>query len=117
MRIAWAVGELMVHAMHPYPENRPAFERQRAAYRKQILQPFWSLVAAMGEQTVIAHADAKATGDPPQENGNPKRLPGKVKKCNYRPDMKSRHKKDSQPIHLISIFHAVQIPLCTRIWI
>ncbi len=72
MRIAGAVGELMVHAMHPYPEDRPAFQGQRAAYREQILDPLRSLVAAMGEQSMITHADAEAAGEPPEEELQPK---------------------------------------------
>ena len=91
MRIAGAVRELMVHAMHADPEDRPAFQRQRSAYRKEILNPLRSFVAAMRQQPMVAHADSEAAGEPPKEGRNPKRLPGKVKECNYRTDMKSQH--------------------------
>jgi len=33
----------------------------------------------MGEQTVIAHPDAEAPGNPPQEHGDEKCFPGKEK--------------------------------------
>ena len=68
VRIAFLVGELMMNAMRRHPENRTAFERERGAHRQEIFHPLGSLVAAMGQQAVIAHADAEAARDPPQEH-------------------------------------------------
>jgi hypothetical protein len=101
----------MVQPMDPNPENRSAFQRQRAAYREEILDPLWRFVAAMREQPVITHSDAEATRQPPQEDRNPKRLPGEVKECNDCSDVEDCHKNSSQPIHPISIFRDVQSPL------
>ena len=70
MRVAFFVGVLVMHAMSSNPEDGPAFESERAADREEILHPFGSLVAAMGEQAVVAHADAEAAGDPPEQDGD-----------------------------------------------
>ena len=63
MRIAFAVRVLVVNAMRRHPEDRAALERQRCAPRQDVLEPFVGLVAAVGQQPVIAHADAQHAGD------------------------------------------------------
>ena len=61
------VRMLMVNAMRGDPEDRPAFERERAADGQEVLDPLRRLVAAMRQQAVVAHADAERAGDPPQD--------------------------------------------------
>ena len=63
VRVAFTVGLLMVDAMRRDPENRTAFERQRAAEGQEILDPFVGLVAAVRQQPVIRHADAEHAAD------------------------------------------------------
>ena len=63
MRIARLVGLLMMDAMGGHPEDRPAFERQRAANGKEILEPHRDLIGPMGVQAMIAHADAEPGGE------------------------------------------------------
>ena len=67
VRIAFAIGELMMNPVRRYPENRAAFERQSRANRQKVLHPFRSLVSAVRQQPVITHANAEAPGNPPQE--------------------------------------------------
>jgi hypothetical protein len=67
VRIARQIGFLVVDAMRGHPENRAAFEGQRAADRKQVLQGQRHLVRAVGMQPVVAHADAQPRGEPQQE--------------------------------------------------
>src|ERR1700730_17736257 len=67
MWIAFFVRILMVHAMRGDPENRPAFECQRAAGGQEILNPFRRFESAMREQAMITHADAETSRNPPQE--------------------------------------------------
>jgi hypothetical protein len=64
VRIARQVGLLMVDAMGGHPENRAAFEGQRAADRKQVLQGERHLVRAVGVQPMVAHADPQPRGEP-----------------------------------------------------
>ena len=66
VRIAVAVGVLVVDAMRRDPENRPALERQRPADGQEVLEGLRRLVAAMGVQPVVAQADAEADGEPVQ---------------------------------------------------
>ena len=67
VRIAFAIRVLVMDAMRRDPEDRPAFERQRAAPREDVLDPLVGLVAPVGQQPVIAHADAEHAGDAVQD--------------------------------------------------
>src|SRR5207244_412565 len=57
--VAFAIGFLVVHTVRGHPEDRAAFERERAAPGKEILDERIGLVAAMRQQAVIAHPDAE----------------------------------------------------------
>src|SRR5205823_1066280 len=57
VRVAFLVRKLMMNSMSGNPENRPTFERQCSADGQKVLHPFWSLVAAMRQQPMIAHSD------------------------------------------------------------
>src|SRR5450755_4635857 len=101
MRIAFFVGELMMNAVRGHPENRSAFERQRGAPSQEIFDPSRRLVAAMREQTVIAHADAETARNPPQEAGDEKCRPSKEKQRGYGADMKPGHGNRRDPVKAI----------------
>src|SRR6266567_588659 len=58
VRVAFLVRKLMMNSMSGNPENRTAFERQRSADSQTILHPLWGLVAAVGQEPVVAHSDA-----------------------------------------------------------
>ena len=75
--IARLVGELVMNPMRGYPENRAAFQRQRGTNRQEIFQPLRALVAAMGQQPVITHANAETAGNPIQEQSDEQSLPTK----------------------------------------
>ena len=64
VRIAVLVGVLMMDAVRRDPEDRPAFERERPAQRQEVLDRFRGLEPAVGQQPVIADADAEADHDP-----------------------------------------------------
>src|SRR5712692_7838888 len=76
MWIAFLIRKLMMNAMRGHPENGSAFEGQCRADRKEVFHPFWRLVSAMSQQPVIAHANAQAPRNPPQEHRKEKSLPG-----------------------------------------
>ena len=59
VRIAFLIRLLMMDAMRRDPEDRSAFERERAADREEVLDELGGLVAAVREQPVIRHADAE----------------------------------------------------------
>ena len=53
MRIARLIGFLMVDAVHGDPENRSAFESQRAADGEEVFKPERTSVGTMRMQPVI----------------------------------------------------------------
>jgi len=61
--IACLVGVLMMDAVGSYPEDGPAFEGEAATSGDEVLQPTRCLVAAMGEQAVVGHANANVDGE------------------------------------------------------
>ncbi len=91
MGIAFFVRILVMHAMGGDPENRSAFKSERAAGGQEIFHPFWSFVAAMGQQAMIAHSDAEASRNPPQKYGQQQRFPAEHKESNDGTDVKCDH--------------------------
>ena len=51
----------------------------------------------MGEEAVIAHADAEASGDPPEEDGDEERLPMKHEECGDGADVEDDEDGDGEP--------------------
>ena len=98
MGIAILVRELMMNTVRGHPEDRPALECQRGTYRKQVLHPLRRLIAAMGEQAVIAHADAQAARDPPQKHCDEKCLPGEKEECRDRSNVEQSHEGGCDPV-------------------
>jgi hypothetical protein len=47
----------------------------------------------MGKQPMVAHADTRAAGKPPEEDSQRERLPGKHKECDHRADVECEHEK------------------------
>src|SRR5262252_3090472 len=101
MRVAVDIGKLMMNAVRRDPENRAALERQRGAPGEKVLDPLWSFVSAMGKKTVVAHANAQAAGDPPQENGDEKCRPGKKEKSGNSAQVKKSHGRSRAPVDSI----------------
>ena len=101
VRIAFFVGVLVVHTMSGDPGDRSAFKRQRSADGQEILHPLWRLIAAVGKQTVVAHADAETARDPPQNNRQGEARPGKEKQRGDGAYMEQTHKNRGYPIDFV----------------
>ena len=118
VRIAFLIGMLMMDAVRGDPEDRSAFERERAADRQEIFHPLRSLVAAVRQQAVIAHADAQAAGNPPQEHRDEECLPGEEEQCGDRANVKCGHETRRNPVHFIffrlSFFQILQFHIQGR---
>src|SRR3954447_16570771 len=97
MRIAFLVGVLVVDTMRRNPEERTAFERERGAEGKEVLDGLVRLVAAMSQQAVIAHADAEAAGDVPEDCRQSQRLPGEKEECSHSTDVEGHHEGCGDP--------------------
>ena len=75
MRIAGVVAVLVMYPVHRDPEDRSALKSKCGADGHHILDPLGSLKAAMGEQAVIADADADVDGQDPEDGRNREALP------------------------------------------
>src|SRR6266403_3538889 len=112
--VHWAVGiaflirELMVNAMRCYPENRATFEGQSSTRAQEVFNPLWSLIAAMGQQAVVAHANPEAAGNPPEHNRGEESFPGKEEKCRNCAYMEQPHKTGCDPVDLIVLTCALE---------
>ena len=80
VRVAFLVGVLMMLAVRGDPGDRAAFQRQGTADGEEVLHPVGCLVAAMGEETMVAHTYSKASSNPPQKNGDEEGFPTKHEK-------------------------------------
>src|ERR1700691_780920 len=67
MRIPFLVRVLMVLTMDGDPQQRASFQSRHAANGKKVLKPLGRREGAMGEQPVIANAQAQAPGGPVEE--------------------------------------------------
>src|SRR5690348_3180646 len=100
MRITWLVGILMMNAMRCHPKYRSALKCQGCAERKEVFHPFWSLVASVCEQPVIAHANSEASGNPPQKRRKEECFPREEKQSRNCPDVKGNHERGGNPVNL-----------------
>src|SRR6185312_15430089 len=89
--VAFVVGELVMHAMRGHPEDGSTFERKRGSDGHEVLDPLAGLVSAMGEQPVIAHADADVGGVDPEHYGADERSPAKHEERGDGSDMEEHH--------------------------
>src|SRR4029077_6369613 len=92
---------LMMNAVGCYPENWTAFQRQSRAHSQTIFHPLGRSVSTMGEQAVIAHADAQTSRNPPKEHRNEHRLPGEKEQRDNCPGVKQRHESCSYPVEFV----------------
>ena len=67
VRIALLVAEAMVLAVHGDPGDRRTFAGQRAQQAEQAADPAIGLKTAMGQQAMVAQANAQAAGDPGEQ--------------------------------------------------
>ena len=88
VRVAFVVAVLVVDAMRRDPEHRAAFEGQGGAGSHEVFKPFGNLVAAVGEQTVVAHADADIDGHHVHDEHYREPLPTEEEESCYRAHMK-----------------------------
>jgi hypothetical protein len=51
----------------------------------------------MGEKPMVSHADAEASGDPPQQDREQERLPTEYEQGNQSANVKRHHKGGSKP--------------------
>ena len=99
MRIAFAVGVLMMNTMGGNPGNGSALHCERAANSEKVFEKERHLIGPVSMQPVIAHADAKPGGYPIQKDGSGKQLPAKNEQCGNCGHMKNAHYDRNGPIY------------------
>ena len=103
VRVAGLVAVLVMDAVGGYPKDRTALEGERAANGEEILDPFRRLVAAMGEQAMIAHADAHVDGEEIDDDGDDQGRPGKHEQSGHGAEMEGDHEGGRHPVDLLAI--------------
>ena len=98
VRVALAVAVLMMDAMGGHPEDGAAFERERGADGHQVFQPLGRLITAMGQQAVVAHADADIDGQNREHQHHREPLPGEEEERGHGADVKEDDDAEREPV-------------------
>src|ERR1700680_3520039 len=86
-----------MNAVCGYPGDGSAFERERPANRECILHPFRRVVRTMGEQTVVTHANAEASRNPPEQGCRDQRLPSEEEQSGYGAEVQESQNDGREP--------------------
>ena len=97
VRVAFLVGVLVMLAMGGDPEDGAALESEGGADGEDVLHPSGGFVAAMGEEAMVAHADAEASGNPPEKHGNEEGFPTEHEERGDGAEMERDHDEEGQP--------------------
>ena len=100
VRIAGAIGELVVNTMRRHPGDGSAFKRKGATQGKKIFQPLRRPISSMGQQTVIAHADANIDRKEPKHREGDEPFPSEHKERDDGEQMKDDHHRGGLPVPL-----------------
>jgi hypothetical protein len=100
---------LVMDPVRCHPENGAALERQGAADREEVFHPLGRLVAPMGEQAVIRHADSEAAGHPPENQGGQHGAIVDVEERGHGADVKRRHRDERDGVEALSRLAAVDV--------
>ncbi len=84
VRVAFLIAELVMDAMRRHPEYGATFKRHRGEDAHHVFDPLGSLVAAMRQQPVIAHADAHIDGQHIKDRHDRKPLPAEEEESGQR---------------------------------
>jgi hypothetical protein len=79
------------------PEDRSAFQGERGADGEEVFHPPGGFVTSVREKPVIAHSNAEASSDPPQQHGDKERFPMEHEQRGDSAEMKGDHHEDRQP--------------------
>ena len=97
--VASLVRILMVDAVGGYPEDGTAFERKAAAGGDEVLQPTGRLVASVGEQAVVGHADADVDGEEVHHEEAGQVLPREEEEGGDGSDVEEPHGDGGDPVN------------------
>ena len=96
--VAFVVGVLMMDAMGGDPEDGSALKGEAAAHGDEVLKPAGGLVAAMGEQAVVAHADAHVDSEEVHDDEDSEILPGEEEELGDGSNVEEPHCDGGDPV-------------------
>ena len=99
VRVAFAIGFLVVNSMGCNPEDWPTFQCQRAANGKEILKKQRGRVRAMCVQPMVAHADTQASSHPIQKDRKGTSTPTEREEGGYGANVKERKDQTIRPVY------------------
>jgi len=96
--VAFLVGVLMMDAVCGDPEDGTALKRETAAHGDEVFDPLGGLVAAMGEQAMVGHADTNVDREEVGDDEGGKVLPGEEEKGGDGPNVEESHEDGCDPV-------------------
>jgi len=88
-----SIAVLMMISVRRRPLDRVALDRQRAAIRQRVLQPFRRLKRLVRQLPVVTQRDSQAPGDEIHDHKAVERLPGEVKRRQQRANVHGANKR------------------------
>ena len=98
VRVAFLVGVLVMLAVGSDPEDGSSLEREAAAGGDEVFDPLWGLVAAMGKQAMVGHADADVDCEEVHDNEDSKICPRKEEESGDGSDVEEPHGDGGDPV-------------------
>ena len=101
MGITFLIAELVMYAMCSDPEDRATLERHRSEDAHDVLDPLGGVVAAVGQQAVIAHSDSHVDGENVQNCHDGQALPTKEEEGSEGTGMKNSDGDQRDPVEAL----------------
>jgi hypothetical protein len=98
VRVAFLVGVLMMDAVGGNPEDWTAFEGKAAAHSDEVLDPPGGLIAAVGKQAMVGHADADVDGEEISDDEGGEIFPGEEEEGGDGSDVEGAHRDGGDPV-------------------
>ena len=89
----------MMHPMGGNPNQWSAFQAQGGAHREKMFDPSRHLIASVGEQAMVTHADSGIDSDDMKSGCDHHRGPAKTEERRDGSHVKEKHKAEDQPVH------------------
>ena len=88
----------MMDAVGGDPEDGSALKGEAAAHGDEVLDPLGGLVAAMGEQAMVGHADADVDGEEVHDDEGGEVRPGEEEEGGDGSDVEEAHGDGGDPV-------------------
>ena len=96
--VAFLIGVLMMDAVSGDPEDGTTLKGEASTHADKVLDPLWGLVAAVGEQAMVGHADADVDGEKVHNGEDGQVLPGEEEESGYGTHVEEAHEDCCDPV-------------------